>query len=195
MTQPEPGVLVEPNVVVEVVQPKRDRLASMSDDVKLEIASHYANYQIPVEEIVHSYGISNGDVTRIADELAIPRRDRRNVGRKLPAGRFVEGKWVVEPEPETPVASAPEPDIPEDTRLALEQMFNDAERSAPVLPTPPEPVVQRASLPALNMHDTRPYFEASVVGLVRIRASDMMDALEQITSQYQELHVKQIREL
>ena len=190
--QPEPGVLVEPDVVVEVQKPQRDRLLHMSDDLKLEIAGHYANYNIPVQTIVSAYSIANGDVTRIADELGIPRRDRRNVGKKLPEGRFDSGKWVVEPEPETPTTPLPEPDIPEDTRLALEQMFNEAERTAPVLPTAPEPVLRRTSQPALQVDGN---YEVQVVGTINIHAASMLEALQRMAQDHPELHVQQIREL
>ena len=196
MTRPEDFVdtsqTAAPGEAVFELRPQRDRLAGMSDDHKLEIAGHYANYQIPVDRIVSAYGVGNGDVTRIADELGIPRRDRRNVGKKLPPGRFVEGKWVVEPEPETPTTPLPEPDIPEDTRLALEQMFNEAERTAPVLPTAPEPVLRRTSQPALQVDGN---YEVQVVGTINIHATSMLEALQRMAQDHPELHVQQIREL
>jgi len=122
--EPEPERVTPP-----VLPPKRDRLESISDDLKLIIAGHYANYDIPVQTIVSAYHIANGDVTRIADELGVPRRDHRNTGKALPRGHFTDHVWVPDGAPTPPhtngvvVPTEIVDSVPEDVNKALENMI------------------------------------------------------------------------
>ena len=201
-SMPEPEPVQVPESPNGVAHPRRDRLAGLSDDLKLIIAGHYANYAIPVQDIVSAYHIANGDVTRIADELGIPRRDRRNVGKMLPRGTFVEHVWTVEPpiglppipatatEARAQVVQEPEvvETLPEDTLKALERMI---ELPKPVLAPKPEPSVYeprpgarermlaRQSTPVLAASDDgSPVWEVQYVGRMLVRARDIDQALE-----------------
>ena len=207
-TMPEPEPVQEQSPYSEptvspngVAHSKRDRLAGLSDDLKLIIAGHYANYTIAVQDIVSAYHISNGDITRIADELGVERRDRRNVGKSLPRGTFVDHVWV----PDPPIGLPPIPataseaqvvqavevveQLPEDTLKALERMIEQP--TLPVLPPKPEPSVYeprpgarermlaRQSPPVLvSSDDGSPVWEVQYVGRMLVKARDIDQALE-----------------
>ena len=163
---PEPALEEEPVPKIKRTPPHVP--ARISDEIKVEIAHHYADSRIPIKWIQRQFSVGAPTMFAIVDELGVPRRGAGSGSGREMGGQFMPDPsgqykfaWVPSVEPAVPGAPVALPSgdgvidaedeannrlvmdrIPEPARHALEHMITEPDRSQvpPRLAPRPEPV-------------------------------------------------------
>ena len=170
---------VDPVTVNREPRPPRN----VSDETKQQIGLLYENGKT-YEEIVKATGAGNATISRVVQELGLPRRLK---GPKPRASEPTPSPDQGEPEiigltmpaeyydqPGDPPGDK-DPPLPEPQRKAIERM---------VLPPKPEPV----------LHSTRPpvhgvWWDVKVQGIIPVEAESIEDAIKKVKANYSQLRV------
>lgn len=165
------------------------RVASMPEDVRLEIGTHYENLDISVDAICKEYSIHLGVLMAIVRDLGITRRRDRSdfTWGKRPGSRpgyfsLVNGKhiWMSGRKPTAQVR-------------AYEKGLRDAQPALPSPPPKPPRVVQepREPMPTLHTEYTdEPLWIVSLEAAVEIRAERIEDVIVQARIKFPHARIK-----